>query len=237
VYEKNIFVIVVCCKNSIAYFALTAFLCEVAKETIQGSVQHLHVGAVSLTWIVWGKVWLRWLVASGWGMGHSMWDFWWTKWHWDRFFFKFFDFPLSVSFHQGSLYSYIMQVMNKRPFGGHSSDILSPHWHVMYMYDFVHVYAQRHLISILSWVEVGFAWLVQWLGHELDNWDLIPGRSRHLSLLCHVTSVRGPTVLSGGWGGGQLRCEADHCPPPGAEVKHVELYLHCPIYFHVLVLN
>jgi hypothetical protein len=28
-----------------------------------------------------------------------MWDLWWTKWHWDRFFPEFFGFPLSVSFH------------------------------------------------------------------------------------------------------------------------------------------
>jgi hypothetical protein len=26
--------------------------------------------------------------------GPSVWDLWWTKWHWDRFF------PLSVSFHR-----------------------------------------------------------------------------------------------------------------------------------------
>jgi hypothetical protein len=22
-----------------------------------------------------------------------MWDLWWTKWHWDRFFFEYFGFP------------------------------------------------------------------------------------------------------------------------------------------------
>jgi hypothetical protein len=25
-----------------------------------------------------------------------MWDLWWTKWHWDRFFSEFFGFPLSI---------------------------------------------------------------------------------------------------------------------------------------------
>jgi hypothetical protein len=25
-----------------------------------------------------------------------MWDFWWTKWHWDRFFREYFGFPLSM---------------------------------------------------------------------------------------------------------------------------------------------
>jgi hypothetical protein len=32
-----------------------------------------------------------------------MWDFWWTKWHWDRFFPEFFGFLLSVSFHWCSI--------------------------------------------------------------------------------------------------------------------------------------
>jgi hypothetical protein len=29
-----------------------------------------------------------------------MWDLWWTKWHWDRFFSEYFGFPLSISFHR-----------------------------------------------------------------------------------------------------------------------------------------
>jgi hypothetical protein len=32
-----------------------------------------------------------------------MWDLWWTKWHWDRFFAEYFSFPLSVSFHRCSI--------------------------------------------------------------------------------------------------------------------------------------
>jgi hypothetical protein len=35
-----------------------------------------------------------------------MWSLWWTKWLWDRFS-EFFSFPLSISFHRGSPYSYI----------------------------------------------------------------------------------------------------------------------------------
>jgi hypothetical protein len=30
-----------------------------------------------------------------------------TKWHWDRFFSEFFGFPLSVSFHRGSILIYL----------------------------------------------------------------------------------------------------------------------------------
>jgi hypothetical protein len=29
-----------------------------------------------------------------------MWDLWWTKRHWDRFFSEYFGFPLSISFHR-----------------------------------------------------------------------------------------------------------------------------------------
>jgi hypothetical protein len=32
-----------------------------------------------------------------------MWDLWWTKWHWDRFFPECFGFPLTVSFHRCSI--------------------------------------------------------------------------------------------------------------------------------------
>jgi hypothetical protein len=35
--------------------------------------------------------------------GKSMWDLWWTKWHWDRFFPEYFGFPLSISFHRCSV--------------------------------------------------------------------------------------------------------------------------------------
>jgi hypothetical protein len=35
--------------------------------------------------------------------GQSMWDLWWTKWHWDRFFSEYFSFPLSISFQQCSI--------------------------------------------------------------------------------------------------------------------------------------
>jgi hypothetical protein len=35
---------------------------------------------------------------------HTMWDLWWTKWHWDRFYSESFGFPLSVSFHRCSIF-------------------------------------------------------------------------------------------------------------------------------------
>jgi hypothetical protein len=37
----------------------------------------------------------------------SLWDLWWTVWHWDRRFSEFFGSPPSVSFHRVSPYSYI----------------------------------------------------------------------------------------------------------------------------------
>jgi hypothetical protein len=49
-----------------------------------------------------------------------MWDLWWTKRHWDRILSKFFGFPLSISFHDGSPHSYITWGINNRPDGGDS---------------------------------------------------------------------------------------------------------------------
>jgi hypothetical protein len=34
-------------------------------------------------------------------------DLWWTKWHWDRFLSEHFGFPLSVSFHQSSIFIHL----------------------------------------------------------------------------------------------------------------------------------
>jgi hypothetical protein len=57
-----------------------------------------------------------------------MWDLWWTKWHWDRFFPEYFGFPLSISFHR---YSIIWKIkkkliifitgLHKKPQGCHAS--------------------------------------------------------------------------------------------------------------------
>jgi hypothetical protein len=46
--------------------------------------------------------WLRRLVA-GLSPAQSVWDLWWAKWHWDRFFPEHFGFPLSISFHWCSI--------------------------------------------------------------------------------------------------------------------------------------
>jgi hypothetical protein len=32
-----------------------------------------------------------------------MWNLWWTKWHWDRFFPEYFGFSPSISFHRFSI--------------------------------------------------------------------------------------------------------------------------------------
>jgi hypothetical protein len=51
----------------------------------------------------------------------SVWDLWWTKWHWDSFFLEFLGFLLSISLRRGSLCSYVKWEMNNRPVGGRSS--------------------------------------------------------------------------------------------------------------------
>ena len=39
--------------------------------------------------------------------GQFMWDLWWSKWRWDSFFFKYFNFPLPLSFHQCPTFIYL----------------------------------------------------------------------------------------------------------------------------------
>ena len=50
--------------------------------------------------------------------GQSMWDLWWTEFHWDRFVSKYSGLPLSVSFHQSSIliHSYITDVVETKQF-------------------------------------------------------------------------------------------------------------------------
>jgi hypothetical protein len=49
----------------------------------------------------------RWAVTAEGGPrsipGRSMWDLWWTKWHWDKFFSEYFGFSVSISFHRCSI--------------------------------------------------------------------------------------------------------------------------------------
>jgi hypothetical protein len=50
--------------------------------------------------------------------GQSMWDLWWTKWHWDRFFSKSFGFLLSISFLRCSIFIHMSPgVWTKCPLG------------------------------------------------------------------------------------------------------------------------
>jgi hypothetical protein len=58
------------------------------------------------------------------GLAQSVWDLWWIKWHWDRFFFEFISFPLSVLFHCGSPYTYITYLGDEQ-----FRDIVSSRWH------------------------------------------------------------------------------------------------------------
>jgi hypothetical protein len=45
-------------------------------------------------------------VKAGFVSGQSMWDLWWTKWHWDRVFSEFFGFAVSMSFHRSFILIY-----------------------------------------------------------------------------------------------------------------------------------
>jgi hypothetical protein len=41
-----------------------------------------------------------------------MWDLWWKKWHWDRFFPEYFGFSLSISFHRAPLQGKTKKIIN-----------------------------------------------------------------------------------------------------------------------------
>jgi hypothetical protein len=45
-----------------------------------------------------------------------------VQWHWDRFFSEFFGFPLAISFHLRSPYSYIIWGMNNVSVSGSRSE-------------------------------------------------------------------------------------------------------------------
>jgi hypothetical protein len=53
------------------------------------------------------------LTAEGWvrSQGQSMWDLWWIKWHWNRFYPEYFGFLLSFSFPRAPLLENVKKKM------------------------------------------------------------------------------------------------------------------------------
>jgi hypothetical protein len=90
---------------------------------------------------------LRRLVAASHrsGPGWSMWDLWWTKWHWDKFFSKFFSFPCQC-YSTMALHTHIIWGMNNRPTGSCSSqtEVLS------YQHEQHHCCRQLTLNAVLT---------------------------------------------------------------------------------------
>jgi hypothetical protein len=61
-----------------------------------------------------------------------MWDLWWTKWHWDRFFPEYFGFPLSISFLRCSItrkgtMSSGSNITGLRNVGNYSPNVMASH--------------------------------------------------------------------------------------------------------------
>jgi len=48
---------------------------------------------------------------------HSLWDLWWTEWHWDNFFFEYFLSSLLVWYHQFSILIFMYMYMLVLPEG------------------------------------------------------------------------------------------------------------------------
>jgi hypothetical protein len=68
------------------------------------------------------------LTAEAW-VSQSMWNLWWTKWHSDRLFSKFFGFPLSISFCRIFSYSCNLGDERKACRWPQFRDIVLPHQH------------------------------------------------------------------------------------------------------------
>jgi hypothetical protein len=85
------------------------FVLPEARNMAEGYLKSVWRRMVRSNWTMRAVPWLRRLVAglsprrSGLILGQSMWDLWWTKWHWDRFLPEYFGFPLSISFHRWSI--------------------------------------------------------------------------------------------------------------------------------------
>jgi hypothetical protein len=143
--------------------------------------------------------------------GQSIWDFWWTKWQWDRSFSKFLSFPCechsTVAFH----------TQNNRPFGGRSSETTS-HPIDINMNNRSTVAEQGSSGSIVS-------------DYRLDDRAIrvrSPAGEKDFSSNLHVQTGSGahPASCTMGTGGpfprGKARPgrDADHSPQSSAEVKN-----------------
>jgi hypothetical protein len=58
-----------------------------------------------------------------------MWDLWWTKWHWDRFFSELFSFPINIIPPWLSLLIYHLGDEQQACWWPQFRDIISPHQH------------------------------------------------------------------------------------------------------------
>jgi len=79
--------------------------------------------------------------------GLSVWDMWWTKWHWDGFFFEYLDFPLSVSFHQSSVLIRVSSTLFN-----HLNAELNPICHLLALLGAHHIlHVSRIRVNLSSW--------------------------------------------------------------------------------------
>jgi len=95
--------------------------------------------------------------APDWVPDHSMWDLWWTKWHCDRFLSQYFCFPLSVSFHQRSIFIFIYRFFLPAGQTGEAwelSNKLMPFWKSG------RIYNQKYFVFLCEW---GEGRIVKWI--------------------------------------------------------------------------
>jgi hypothetical protein len=71
----------------------------------------------------------------------SMWDLWWTKWHWDRFDSKYCYFLISVSFHQSLfIHSFIHSFISDEWYISWTIDCVKWHTQKIYCHSFTLIF-------------------------------------------------------------------------------------------------
>jgi hypothetical protein len=83
-----------------------AFLLVTGFRNVKYICRLLWTPARAIPWL-WQLVLPSYHIDPGSIPGQSVLDLWWTKWPWERFYFKYFCFPLSVSLHHCSMLSHL----------------------------------------------------------------------------------------------------------------------------------
>jgi hypothetical protein len=125
-----------------------------------------------------------------------MWDLWWAKWYWDRFFSEFFSFPLSYC-STVALHIHISGGWIKYPFMAA---------------------VQRHSLTPSTWTTTISIMMVQWINHTTHfsrQWPiLVEMRQReatpHFTFIPDTSFMFSPSYVGVNW---ENQCQLDNYMP------------------------